>query len=52
MNLREVMQEITGKSGAKAVFSPVFVKDRVTFVPVAPVSICACGCDRGAEPEK
>ena len=49
MNLKEVMQEITEKSGAKAVFGPAFVKDRVTFVPVARVSIHACGCDRGPQ---
>jgi uncharacterized spore protein YtfJ len=28
------------------VFGPAYVKDRVTFIPVAKVSIHACGCDR------
>jgi uncharacterized spore protein YtfJ len=46
MNLKEVIQEITDKSGAKAVFGEPYVKDRVTFIPVARVSIHACGCDR------
>jgi uncharacterized spore protein YtfJ len=45
MNVKEVMQEITAKSGAKAVFGEAFVKDRVTFIPVAKVAIHACGCD-------
>jgi len=45
MNLKEVMQQITDKSGARAVFGEAFVKDKVTFVPVAKVSIHACGCD-------
>jgi len=46
MNLKEMIQEITDKSGAQAVFGPAYVKDRVTFIPVAKVSIHACGCDR------
>jgi uncharacterized spore protein YtfJ len=49
MNLNEVIQEITDKSGAKAVFGEPFMKDRVTFIPVAKVSIHACGCDRDAQ---
>jgi uncharacterized spore protein YtfJ len=51
MNLKEVIQEITDKSGAKAVFGEAFVKDRVTFIPVAKMSIHACGCDRGPQAE-
>jgi uncharacterized spore protein YtfJ len=46
MNLKEVMQEIGEKSGAKAVFGPAYVKDRVSFIPVAKMSVHACGCDR------
>jgi len=46
MDLKEMMQEIIAKSGAKAVFGEAFVKDRVTFIPVAKVSIHACGCGR------
>jgi uncharacterized spore protein YtfJ len=49
MNLKEVIQEITDKSGAKAVFGAAYVKDRVTFIPVAKVSIHACGCERDAQ---
>jgi uncharacterized spore protein YtfJ len=49
MNLREVMQEITDKSGAKAVFGEAYVKDRVTFIPVAKVSIHVCGCERDGQ---
>lgn len=49
MNLKEVIQEITAKSGAKAVFGEAYVKDRVTFIPVAKVSIHACGCDHDAQ---
>ena len=49
MNLEEVIREITDKSGAKAVFGEAYVKDRVTFIPVAKVCIRACGCDRGAQ---
>ena len=49
MNLKEVIQEITDKSGAKAVFGEAYVKDRVTFIPVAKMSIHACGCDRDAQ---
>jgi len=49
MNVKEMMQEISDKSGAKAVFGPAFVKDRVTFIPVARVSLHACGCDRDAQ---
>jgi uncharacterized spore protein YtfJ len=49
MNLKDVIQEITDKSGAKAVFGEAYVKDRVTFIPVAKVSIHACGCDRDAQ---
>ncbi len=49
MNLKEVIQEITEKSGAKAVFGEAYVKDRVTFIPVARLSIHACGCDRDAQ---
>jgi uncharacterized spore protein YtfJ len=49
MNLKEVMQEISDSSGAKAVFGPAYVKDRVTFIPVAKVSVHACGCDRDAQ---
>jgi len=49
MNLKEVIQEITDKSGAKAVFGEAYVKDRVTFIPVAKVSIHACGCERDAQ---
>jgi uncharacterized spore protein YtfJ len=49
MNLKEVIQEITAKSGAKAVFGEAYVKDRVTFIPVAKVSLHACGCDRDAQ---
>jgi len=45
-DLKEAIQEITNKSGAKAVFGEAYVKDRVTFIPVAKVSIHACGCDR------
>ena len=32
MNLKEIMQEITGKSGAKTVFGPAFVKDHARLV--------------------
>jgi uncharacterized spore protein YtfJ len=46
MNLKEVIKEITEKSGAKAVFGEAYVKDRVTFIPVAKVSVHACGCGR------
>jgi uncharacterized spore protein YtfJ len=46
MNLSEVIQEISDKSGAKAVFGPAYVKDKVTFIPVARVTLRACGCDR------
>ncbi|HUU04951.1 MAG TPA: hypothetical protein VMZ49_03625 [Patescibacteria group bacterium] len=49
MNLKEVIQEITDKSGVKAVFGEAYVKDRVTFIPVAKVSIHACGCDSDAQ---
>jgi len=49
MNLKEVIQEITDKSGAKAVFGAAYVKDRVTLIPVAKVSIHACGCDRDGQ---
>jgi uncharacterized spore protein YtfJ len=49
MNLKEVIQEISEKSGAKAVFGESFVKDRVTFIPVAKVSLRACGCDRDGQ---
>ncbi|MCX6556781.1 MAG: hypothetical protein NTW95_05030 [Candidatus Aminicenantes bacterium] len=49
MDLKEIMREITEKSGAKIVFGEAYVKDRVTFIPVAKVSIHACGCGR-AEP--
>jgi len=49
MNLKEVIQEITDRSGVKAVFGEAYVKDRVTFIPVAKVSIRACGCDRDAQ---
>ncbi|HUU06767.1 MAG TPA: hypothetical protein VMZ49_12925 [Patescibacteria group bacterium] len=49
MNLKEVIQEITEKSGVKAVFGEAYVKDGVTFVPVAKVSIHACGCDSDAQ---
>jgi uncharacterized spore protein YtfJ len=49
MNLKEVIQEITDKNGAKAVFGEAYVKDRVTFIPVAKVSLHACGCDRDAQ---
>lgn len=49
MNLKEVIQEITEKSGARAVFGQAYVKDRVTFIPVARVSIHACGCDRDGQ---
>lgn len=49
MNLKEVIQEITEKTGAKAVFGEAYVKDRVTFIPVARMSIHACGCDRDAQ---
>jgi uncharacterized spore protein YtfJ len=51
MNLKEVIQEITDKSGAKAVFGEAFVKDRVTFIPVAKMSIHACGCGRDPQAE-
>jgi uncharacterized spore protein YtfJ len=50
MDLKEIMREITEKSGAKAVFGAAYVKDRVTFIPVAKVSIHACGCE-GQEKE-
>jgi uncharacterized spore protein YtfJ len=49
MNLKEVIQEITDRSGVKAVFGEAYVKDRITFIPVAKVSIHACGCDRDAQ---
>lgn len=49
MNLKEVIQEITDKSGAKVVFGEAYEKDKVTFIPVAKVSIRACGCDRDAQ---
>jgi uncharacterized spore protein YtfJ len=49
MNLKEVIQEITDKSGTKAVFGEAYVKDRVTFIPVAKVSIHACGCERDGQ---
>ena len=49
MNVKEVIQEITDKSGAKAVFGEAYVKGQVTFIPVAKVSIHACGCDRNPE---
>jgi len=48
MNLKETIQEIANKSGAKAVFGSPFIKDRVTFIPVAKVAIHGCGCDRPA----
>jgi uncharacterized spore protein YtfJ len=49
MNLKEVIEEISEKSGAKAVFGVAYVRDRVTFIPVAKVSIHACGCDRDGQ---
>lgn len=49
MNVKEAIQEITDKSGAKAVFGEAYVKDRVTFIPVAKVSIHACGCERDGQ---
>jgi uncharacterized spore protein YtfJ len=51
MNLKEVMQEISDRSGAKAVFGQAHVKDGVTFIPVAKVSVRAWGCDRDAQAE-
>jgi uncharacterized spore protein YtfJ len=46
MELNEIMQQIADKSGAKVAFGEPFVRDRVTFVPVARVAIRACGCGR------
>lgn len=51
MNLKEVMQEIGDRSGARVVFGQAYVKDGVTFIPVAKVSVRACGCDRDGQAE-
>lgn len=49
MDLKEVMAEITERSGAGAVFGPAIVKGGITLVPVARLSLRACGCGRGGE---